>query len=96
MTPKASSPAGSLEGSGFMYSENRGASSDPSLSMLKKAGVVCRLEIAGKARPCRAGSRLKTHCQRCLTTEQSLLCGITLLHCKRASSHALHQMCISD
>ena len=54
IVPKDSSPAGSLEGSGFMYSENRGASREPSLSMLKKAGVVCKLEIAGNARPCRA------------------------------------------
>lgn len=56
ITPKDSSPAGSLEGSGFMYSEKRGASREPSLSILKKAGVVCRLEIAGNARPCRAAS----------------------------------------
>lgn len=51
--PNPSSPAGSLEASGLKYSENRGWSRDPSLSMLKNAGVVCRLEIAGNPRPCR-------------------------------------------
>ena len=47
-----------------MYSENSGASSDPSLSILKKAGVVCRLEIAGNARPCRVSqAQDATHVQ---------------------------------